>query len=79
MTPLFRVRLVLFFRVTEKPLQVSYYKIQIVVYFYIHTRKAVTFAYWNFFCFFMLKKIKTSNMQMRQLYAYVANESNPGR
>ena len=52
MTPLFRVRLVLFFRVTEKPLQVSYYKIQIVVYFYIHTRKAVTFAYWNFFCFF---------------------------
>ena len=45
MTPLFRVHLVLFFRVTEKPLQASYYKIQIVVYFYIHTRKAVTFAY----------------------------------
>ena len=45
MTPLFRVHLVLFFRVTEKPLQASYYKIQIVVYFYIHTRKAVKFAY----------------------------------
>ena len=40
-----------------------------------HTRKAVAFASWNFLLFLGLKTIKTSNRQIRQLYAYVAYES----
>ena len=40
-----------------------------------HTRIAVAFACWDFLLFLGLKTIKTSNRQMRELYAYVADES----
>lgn len=40
-----------------------------------HTRIAVAFAWWDFLWFLGLKTIKTSNRQIRQLYAYVAYES----
>ena len=40
-----------------------------------HTRIAVAFACWDFLLFLGLKTIKTSNKQIRQLYAYVAYES----
>ena len=39
-----------------------------------HTLIAVPFAFWKFFIVFKPKK-KNSNRQMRQLCAYVANES----
>ena len=39
-----------------------------------HTRVAVTSARWSFLLFLSLKTIKNASRQMRQLYAYVANE-----
>ena len=40
-----------------------------------HTRIAIAFACWNFLLILSLKTIKNFSGQMRQLYAYVANES----
>ena len=40
-----------------------------------HTRIAVAFACWNFLLFSIPKTIKNSSGQLRQLYAYVADES----
>ena len=39
-----------------------------------HTRVAVASARWSFLLFLSLKTIKNASRQMRQLYAYVANE-----